>query len=284
MRALLIHNPIAGSGKSLRFTKRIVELFAKHGITLETRHLTLGINPFDDALDTELAIVCGGDGSINYVVNCMRELGINPTLGIIPMGTANDFANALDLPMRPIAAAKRILDGTVRNIDCCKVNDRYFVNIFSFGIFTSASQRTPRAAKKQFGKLAYLKPGIDDIRTMRPIRIQFKTDRGVEYNGSVLVFLAFNGITAGRMMLTRQSRPDDGLMEIVALESRHKIYSYGDIARYILGGNPDAVRHFRCSEIEVTSSQHRITDIDGERGPNFPLHITCEKGALKIKM
>jgi YegS/Rv2252/BmrU family lipid kinase len=259
-------------------------MFAERGITLETRHLTLGVNPFDGALDTELAIVCGGDGSINYVVNCMRQAGINPALGIVPMGTVNDFANALKLPRTPIAAARRILNGTVRNVDCCKVNDRYFVNILSFGLFTTASQRTARDAKKQFGKLAYLKPGLDDLKTMQALQVHIETDSEV-YDGEVFILLAFNGVTAGRMRLTRNSRVDDGILDVVVLESRNsKILSYGDMVRYLLGGNPEAVRHFRCSTLKITTPDHPITDVDGERGPDLPLDVSCEAGSLKIMM
>ena len=284
MRALLIYNPKAGRGTSVKFAKRAIEMFAERGITLETRHLILGVNPFDGVLDTDLAIVCGGDGSINYVVNCMRQAGINPALGIVPMGTANDFANALKLPRTPIAALKRILDGTIHNVDCGKVNDSYFVNILSFGLFTTASQRTARDAKKQFGKLAYLKPGLDDLKTMQSLGVHIETDRET-YDGDIFVLLAFNGVTAGRFPLTRDSRIDDGILDVVVLESRNsKILSYSDMLRYILGGNPEAVRHFRCSKLSITSPEQPITDVDGERGPDLPLHVICEPGALKIVM
>ena len=282
-RAMILYNPKAGRGTSVKFAREAVALFRKRNIELEPRHLQIGINPFEDARDVELVIVCGGDGSINYVVNCMRQLGINPTLGIVPMGTANDLANALDISPFPSVALKQILDGEIHRIDCCKVNDRYFVNILSFGIFTTASQRTPRQAKQQFGILAYIKPGIDDVKDMRSVRVQIKTEKE-EYEGNIYMFLAFNGVTAGRVPLTRDSRVDDGLLDVIVLEKRSKLLSFSNMLRYVLGGNPEAVRHFRCSEMTVTTNQHRITDVDGERGPNFPLHITCESQSLKIKM
>jgi YegS/Rv2252/BmrU family lipid kinase len=284
MRALLIYNPKAGRGTSEKFAKRAIAMFAERGITLETRHLTLGVNPFDGALDTDLAIVCGGDGSINYVVNCMRKAGINPALGVVPMGTANDFANALKLPRTPVAAARRIVNGTIHNVDCGKVNDSYFVNILSFGLFTTASQRTARDAKKQLGKLAYLKPGLDDLKSMQSLHVHIETDRET-YDGDVFILLAFNGVTAGRVRLTRNSRVDDGMLDVVILESRtNKILSYSDMLRYLIGGNPDAVRHFHCSTFKVTSTPQPVTDVDGERGPALPLEVTCEVGALKIMM
>ena len=63
-----------------------------------------------------------------------------------------------------------------------------------------------------------------------------------------------------------------------------KILTYSDMLRYLLGGNPEAVHHFRCSELNISSPMQPITDVDGERGPDLPLHVTCEPGALKIVM
>ena len=171
----------------------------------------------------------------------------------------------------------------MHKIDCGKANDRYFVNILSFGLFTTASQRTQRDAKKRFGKLAYLKPGLDDLKTMHPISVRIKTE-SEEYEGDILMLLAFNGITAGRMRLTRDSHVDDGVLDVVVLESSTKLRTYGNMLRYLLGGNPEAVRHFRCSQFEVTTHDLSITDVDGERGPSFPLNVSCEAGSLNIMM
>ena len=249
---------------------------------MHLKELSFGENPFDGNEDVELAIICGGDGTINHVVNKMLKKGIKPTLGIIPMGTANDFAKALHMPNRPMEAARKIMNGTAHNVDCCKVNDRYFVNVFSFGMLTTASQRTPRIAKQHFGKLAYIKTGIDDLSDMSPIQVKITTE-GRCFEESILTFLAFNGITAGRLPLTRDAKIDDGQFDVVILRNRNKVLSYGNIVRYLLGGNPEDVLHIRCAELNVESTEGCITDVDGERGPKFPLTITCEAEALTIK-
>ena len=86
-RAIILYNPKAGRGTSVKLAKEAVELFRKHDIDLKPQHLQFGVNPFTNEMDVELVIVCGGDGSINYVVNCMRQVGINPTLaGVIGFG------------------------------------------------------------------------------------------------------------------------------------------------------------------------------------------------------
>lgn len=278
----MIHNPKAGRGRRARRLADILRLFNSHGYNMRLKELSFGNNPFDGDEDVELVVICGGDGTINHVVNKMFKKGINPTLGIIPMGTANDFANALHMPRRHMEAARKILHGTPRNVDCCKVNDRYFVNVFSFGMLTTASQRTPRIAKRHFGKLAYIKTGINDLNNMQSTHVKLTIgDKVIEEN--ILTFLVFNGITAGRLPLTRNAKIDDGQFDIVILRNRNKVLSYGNIVRYILGDNPDDILHIRCSEILVESADGCITDVDGERGPRFPLTITCEHKGLTIK-
>jgi YegS/Rv2252/BmrU family lipid kinase len=283
MRALLLYNTSSGRGLIRGYLTDIVSIFTKAGIEITPRRIEFSQNPFEGMEDVELVVVCGGDGTVNFVVNAMKSRGLDPAIGVIPVGTANDFASAIGMDSSIVGAARQIAGGKIRRVDCGKVNDRYFVNILSFGIFTTASQRTPRNAKQQFGILAYIKPGIDDVKDMHSIKVNIKTDKE-EYEGNIYMFLAFNGITAGRIPLTRDSHVDDGVMDVIVLEKRNKLLSFSNMLRYVLGGNPEAVRHFRCSEMVVTTNQHSITDVDGERGPNFPLHIICEPRSLKIRM
>ncbi len=79
---------------------------------------------------------------------------------MIPAGTANDFAGALGMSREPLEAARQIAAGRIARVDCGCVNDLWFVNIFSFGLFTTTSQRTPDERKHRIGKLAYILEGV----------------------------------------------------------------------------------------------------------------------------
>ena len=96
---------------------------------------------------------------VNYVVNSMKSKGLDIPLGVIPAGTANDFAGALGMSHKPLEAARQIASGAIDRVDCGCVNGLYFVNIFSFGIFTTTSQRTLDERKHKIGKLAYIIEG-----------------------------------------------------------------------------------------------------------------------------
>jgi YegS/Rv2252/BmrU family lipid kinase len=279
---MILYNPRAGRGKSVKLAKEAVQLFRKHDIDLKPQHLQFGVNPFVNEMDVELVIVCGGDGSINYVVNCMRQLGINPTLGIVPMGTANDLANALNLSPFPNVALKRILEGEIHKIDCCKVNDRYFVNILSFGVLTTTSQHTSDIAKHLIGKLAYLRKGVVDLLNLHHIPLKLRYN-GEEIEVDAAMFLAFNGNSAGQFKLAPKSNIEDGKLDILILDYDNTARTCWNMMSYLINGKSEAVHHLRCERLEVDCNIEEHTDIDGQPGPQMPLSIECLAGALKIK-
>ena len=117
-----------------------------------------------------LMVVAGGDGTVNYAVNAMKRKGLDIPIGVIPAGTANDFAGAVGMSREPLEAARQIASGAVDRVDVGRVNDLYFVNIFSFGIFTTTSQRTPDERKHKIGKLAYIIEGSRSSARCTPCR------------------------------------------------------------------------------------------------------------------
>ncbi len=243
--------------------------------------IDFGRNPFDGYETVDLAVIAGGDGTINYVVNRMKEKGLNLLLGLIPAGTANDFATALGMAHDPLRAAAQILAGEEQRIDCGRVNDQYFVNIFSFGLFTTTSQRTSDEQKHRIGRLAYLIEGVREFRSMHAIPLQIRAD-GEAFDLDSLITLVFNGVTAGGFHLTRQVDLQDGRFECVMLEHRNPLRSALAMGRYLLGDNPRLVKRFRAREIEIFSPVNEPTDVDGQQGAEFPLRIECLPGALRI--
>ena len=162
-RVLILYNGRAGHGRIERKIDAICGVFAEGGWNVIAQALCFGENPFDAVTDVDLVVICGGDGTINYVVNALKSKGLNLPIGIIPSGTANDFANMLGLSKDAVTAARDILCGVERKVDCGRVNDMWFVNIFSFGLFTTTSQHTSDAVKHRVGKLAYILEGAKEL-------------------------------------------------------------------------------------------------------------------------
>lgn len=280
-KALFLYNPASGRGRIARSVEAIVRIFAEGGYELTPERIDFGRNPFAERPDLALAVIAGGDGSVNFTVNRLRECGMEIPVGIIPAGTANDFAGIVGMASDPLEAARQIVGGTVERLDCGRVNGLHFVNIFSFGIFTTTSQRTSDERKHRWGKLAYMAEGIKELRRMHTVPLRIRTERET-FEFPALMALVFNGETAGGFRLAGTSSVRDGLFDCLLLERRNFFVSCLAMLRYLLGGKPRSVRHLRAARIEIASPVDEPTDVDGQQGPRFPLLIECLHGALPV--
>ena len=288
--AILIYNTQAGRGKIGRNVDHIVAIFRNAGYDMRPRLIAFGENPFDGYETVDLA---GGDGTLNYVVNAMKRKGLSLTLGVIPAGTANDFAGALGMSRNILKAAQQIAEGVVEQIDCGKVEqigrgrdkhpdkDIYFVNIFSFGLFTTTSQHTSEHLKHRIGRLAYVVAAMRDLRNLHSIPLTITTDNETFYY-QTLMGLVFNGETAGRVPLASKSSLRDGVFDCLFLRRRNLILSVFDMVLYILGIKTPAIRFLRTSTLVLATCIDEDTDVDGQRGGEFPMRVVCLHGELNV--
>ena len=181
----------------------------------------------------------------------MRERGLSLELGIIPAGTANDFAGIVGMAKNPLEAARQIVTGEVQALDCGVVNGLHFVNIFSFGIFTTTSQRTPDERKHRLGKLAYIMEGIKELRHMHAIPLHVRTENGgVRFqrtHGTRLQRRNGRRVPAGHTSSVR-----DGIFDCLLLEKRNFLVSCFAMVRYLCGGHPRSVRHLRAATLQIS--------------------------------
>lgn len=279
----MLYNKAAGKGRIVRHIKRIVEIFAEQDIAMTPREIDFATNPFEGEEEVvELAVVCGGDGTINYVVNSMRSKGLNIVLGIIPAGTANDFAGALGMKRSIIGAARQIATGTKHKVDCGEVNGNYFVNVLSFGVLTTTSQQTSDKEKHLVGKLAYIRVGTRDLFTMHRIPLYARIN-GEEFRTDAAMFLAFNGKSAGQFKLAPGAEIDDGKLDILILDYNNPATTLWNMMRYVMGRKPQAVHCMRSEEIVLHTTLNERTDVDGQPGPQFPMTIRCIHNALTVR-
>jgi YegS/Rv2252/BmrU family lipid kinase len=281
-QALFLYNPQSGTGRIERKVTDIVDVFQRNGYRLEPLRIDFTQNPFVGREELDLVVVAGGDGTVNFILNRMKEKELDIPIGVIPAGTANDFAGAIGMSKDPLKAAEQIATGEIIRVDCGKVNDIYFVNIFSFGLFTTTSQRTPDEQKHRWGKLAYIAEGIKELRRMRKIPLEIRAD-GEHFSLDTLIALIFNGETAGGFRLARRSSIQDGHFECLLLEKRNFLHACWTMVRYLLGGDPKAIRHLHVRSLEIHSTVNELTDVDGQRGAEFPLSVHCLEGALRIQ-
>ena len=282
-RLLLLYNVKAGRGRIRRKMDALEQIFSEAGYMPIPKMLRFGQNPFEGVNEQiDLVVICGGDGTINYVVNAMRAMNLDYPLGIITAGTANDFAGAIGASSRPLKAARQIVNGVEQSIDCGRVNGMYFVNIFSFGMFTTTSQHTPEKIKRHIGKAAYLIEGSKELHNREFIPLHVVHDNG-EFEVDSMITLVFNGETAGKFPLARNASIRDGLLDCMIMRKCGTFEGAWAAAKLIvLGRENEDIIHIRSSKLQITSPLSPLTDMDGQPSAEFPLEIECLPGNLRI--
>ncbi|WP_296006003.1 diacylglycerol kinase family protein [uncultured Alistipes sp.] len=280
-KAVFLYNDQSGKGRIRRNVERICDIFRQAEYDIRPLPIDFEANPFDGNEEIDLMVVAGGDGTINFTLNAMKSKGLDIPLGVIPAGTANDFAGALGMSGNPLEAARQIASGTIDRVDCGCVNGKYFVNVLSFGIFTTTSQHTSNTSKHLIGKLAYLIEGVKEFRSLHAVPLEVVAD-GEAFDLDSLIVLVFNGETAGGFRLARRASIKDGLFDCLMLEKKNVIRSTEAMIRYLLGGNPKIVRQLKAQRIDIRSTLNEPTDVDGQKGAEFPLHIECLPGGLQV--
>jgi len=167
----------------------------------------------------ERIIAGGGDGSVNEMANGLMQLDAasRPAIGILPLGTANDFATACRVPIDPVAALTLACEGEPRPVDLARANDRFFVNVASGGFGAAVTAETPVELKDFLGGGAYTLMGILKAVNFRPYQCTIRTPDG-ESQGQVIVGAVCNGRQAGGgQPLAPEARISDGLLDLMAL-------------------------------------------------------------------
>ena len=139
----------------------------------------------------------------------------------------------------------------------------------------------PDKRKHQIGKLAYLIEGVKEFRSVHGIPLQILAD-GKAFDLESLMALIFNGETAGGFHLAPRSSIKDGMFDCLLLQRRNMLFSVVSMLRHLLGGRPSQVKHFRARTLDITSPINEPTDVDGQKGADFPLHIECLHNELRV--
>ena len=171
-----LYNPTAGETVITEWLDTIISIYQRRGCTIVPYRL--GFRAGEPELIADLlghgyrhVLVAGGDGTVNYVVGIMKHHGIDLPVAVLPTGTANDFAGMLGVPGDISRACRAILDGEDQRVDLGVAGGERFVNVFSCGLFTDVSQKTPTVLKNNFGKLAYYFGGLGELPNFRKMHI-----------------------------------------------------------------------------------------------------------------
>ena len=289
-RVKLIYNPNSGEKKILNMLDDIIMVYQENGYELIPYRLS-NKEPIEKAFvgldDTyNHLLIAGGDGTIDLILNSMKMNDIDIPIGILPTGTANDFANALNIPSNVKEAIDNIIKSTPKKIDIGKINNKYFINVASAGMFTDVSQRINQDLKNYMGKVSYYIKGIEEALYMRKFNISVHSEE-ITYKGDMYLMLIFNGKTAGNINLAYKAEIDDGYLDVIIFKGMPLPMSIPVLISVLRGEHLDHLNesellYFKTKKLSIECNDDLITDIDGEKGPDFPLEIECIKDGIEI--
>lgn len=282
-----IYNPFSGENAIISELDKIISIHQEFGYQVVPFRIEKG-RAIEDALedidDTYHSIlVAGGDGTVDSLVNGMFKKNISIPIGILPVGTANDFAKFIGMPHSIEECVRQILQSEPKSVDIGKINEKYFVNVASTGLFTDVSQKTDVNLKNTIGKLAYYLKGLEQLPNFRKLKVSLHSEE-VQYDGYMYLLLIFNGQTAGSFKLATKADAMDGFLDVImfkAVSVKDLIPLFIKVLRgeHLENSN---VLYFKTKDLTVYSEENIVTDIDGEKGPDFPLKISCVSGGLKV--
>ncbi len=289
----LIYNPKSGDKSFPGHLDSFITKFQRKGYIVDIYRSMeagdLGKNLRDlNQEKYKMIIVAGGDGSVNELVNVMINNDINKPLGIIPAGTANDFASQLKMPANIEQAIDKILLNNKKKIDIGRVNQKYFVNVCVGGALANISYTTDNDIKNMIGKLAYYLKGIKEIPKFKPMHLQITTSKQT-IDDNFLMFIILNSKGAGGFKnIARNAVVNDELFDFIGIKSNSILKFPATLARFFQGeqSNDENITYFQDNYFLIEhldqQEQQLFCDIDGEKGPSFPLEISLLPQALTV--
>ena len=273
-KCIVVINPTSGHGLNNRLAGKISKILTKYNydpeviITKYPGHAEQIVKK----ADCELLISVGGDGTFYEVMNGNFQREKKLILSHIPVGTTNDIGHMYGLGSNIVKNLKLILDGTVKTIDICSINNRCFVYVASFGKFMEIPYETPQKLKHRIGHMAYILSGTKEIfKRTRKYDISYEID-GVKYRGKYTFAIISNANRiAGINNFYRDVKLDDKKFEVMfcsisnvaKLAQAFYLLKTSDIS-YING-----VECYKTDNIKITFHDKDIVwCLDGEKYTN----------------
>jgi diacylglycerol kinase (ATP) len=271
-RILLIINPNAGKTKSMSTLSDILDVFAKNVCTTKS-FSTKKKNDATDivkkhAKDYDVVVCCGGDGTLNEVINGIMSLEKPLPIGYIPTGTSNDFATSLGLSTDIEKAAQDVIDGKYLPHDIGSLNDEsYFSYVASFGTMSDVSYLTSQKMKNLFGHFAYTLEGAKVFFKMHAYHAKIEYDNKTIEGDFILGGVSNSKSIGGMLKLKNKDIVlNDGIFELIFIRKPNNARDVANIAKWLFTQNENnsSIVFEHASSAVISAEDFIPWTVDGE--------------------
>lgn len=239
-KALLVVNPSSGGEKGKEFARvaeaRLKEFFDEVYVR-ETEKEGDAANFVSEAAQNNYhsVFVMGGDGTVNEGISGLAEKGYKPKFGFFPLGTVNDLARALNIPLDPEEAIAKFDPKLVKPLDIGKINDKYFMNVVAVGTIPEAINDVESEDKTKLGKLAYFVSGLKHIVSNKNYNFRLTLDgKQKEITSSTLLIGLTNSI-GGFEHILPEAEVNDGLLHLIYIKDSNLIETINSLPDMLKG-------------------------------------------------
>ncbi len=289
MKLLFIVNPVAGKGKTRDAIPYIRKFCKEHGFEctiIETSKP--GEAPQivkDNCKGYSVVIAVGGDGTVLEVTNGLA--GTNVPLGVIPLGSGNDFARAVSIPagLENIDKSLQIIASKpARLVDLASFNGHVFLNIASIGFDAEIIRDLHRIKKFVKGKAAYLLSVFIKFLTYKPKDIELKLDNTKIKTKAFLTAICNGNSYGGGMLVNPNGSITDGLLDVILIKPvpRYKIPLL--LSKFIKGEHLSLpfVSSYQCRDVQITSPEALAVNVDGECPLTTPVSLGLTPLSMRV--
>lgn len=273
-RMLFIVNPRAGKARVRYAFLDIVDIFVKAGWQVEVHTTQEALDAMNTAKirgkDMDMIVCSGGDGTLSETISGMMQLDTPPILGYIPAGSTNDFAASLKIPSNMKKAAENVVSGTAYPVDIgyfCE--ERNFVYVAGFGMFTEVSYMTPQEKKNLLGHQAYMLEGMKSLTNIKSYAMTLESEE-MALEGDFIFGMVTNTISVGgfKGLVKKDVALNDGLFEVLMIRMPKTALELKNILSSMILKEEmnEYVYRFKTSWLKITSQEPVDWVLDGEFG------------------
>lgn len=230
----------------------------------------------------ERIVIGGGDGTVSGALPALLDLG--KPLAVLPLGTANDFANTLGVPADIFEAASVALGGRIHKVDVGIVNGQPFLNVASVGVAATAAHAQSTELKRRWRMFAYPISLIHAARESRPFVVTLTVDDKPAWSGPIYQVSIANGrFHGGGLTVAEHAAIDDGMLDLYAVTPGPVWQLVACITHLKFGFSaPDLLQRNCASRVTLTTSSPRPINADGEIRGETPATFTLMRGGLRV--
>ena len=289
----LVFNPAAGKGRAKAALAAALALLDERGVpyTLHTTRCAGHATELAAATPPGSVVVAiGGDGTVHEVAKGLLRDGSTGgrTLGILPLGSGDDFAFSLGLPREDLQGAlQRLLDAEPRLVDLGTVNGEPFFNAVGTGFDAEVAERVRSSPRFLKGFSGYLYSVLVSLARLSEPHARLFVDGVLVHDGPALLVTSQNGPrSGGSFVFAPAARPDDGQLDVVIAGKVGRAGALGLLPKVLRAkhlGHPAVALH-RGAAVRVEWSEPRPAHADGELLPTVAVYeVTLRAGALPVR-